>query len=82
MAVFRAVENHRALARAANTGISAFIDPVGRLFDQTPLYEEALRTRAMPMMEEKTFYTCYGDLFAIGCGLISLVFCVGFFRKR
>ena len=82
MAVFRAVENHRGLARAANTGISAFIDPVGRLLDQTPLYEEAVRARAMPMMDEKTFYTCYGDLFAIGCVLISLVFCVDFFRKR
>jgi apolipoprotein N-acyltransferase len=82
MAVFRAVENHRALARAANTGISAFVDPVGRLLDETPLYQEAVRTRAMPMMGQKTFYTSHGDLFAIGCLLISLILCINLFRNR
>ena len=39
--------NRRALARAANTGISGFIDPVGRVLDATPLMEEAAVTRAL-----------------------------------
>jgi apolipoprotein N-acyltransferase len=82
MAVFRAVENHRAVARAANTGISAFIDPVGRLLDETPLFRQAVRTRAMPVMDQKTFYTSYGDLFAIGCVLMTLVLCIRAFRNR
>ncbi|MDY6954518.1 MAG: apolipoprotein N-acyltransferase, partial [Thermodesulfobacteriota bacterium] len=73
MAVFRAVENHMALARAANTGISAFIDPVGRILDATPLFHEAVRARPLPMMGQKTFYARFGDLFAAGCLLLSLV---------
>ena len=82
MVVFRAVENHLAVARAANTGISAFVDPVGRLLDETPLFEEAIRTRLLPMMNYKSFYTRYGDVFAIGCVLVSLVVCIGTYWKR
>jgi apolipoprotein N-acyltransferase len=82
MAVFRAVENHRAIARAANTGISAFIDPAGRIFDKTPLFQEAVQMRSLPMIGGKTFYARYGDLFAIGCVLMSLAACIGAFRSR
>ena len=57
MAVFRAVENRRSLARAANTGVSGFIDPVGRIVGQTRLFEETLLTREMPMIERVSFYT-------------------------
>jgi apolipoprotein N-acyltransferase len=76
MAVFRAVENHVALARAANTGITAFVDPVGRILDSTPLFEEAIRARALPMMAQSTFYARFGDLFAIGCVLVALGTCI------
>jgi apolipoprotein N-acyltransferase len=74
MAVFRAVETRRVVARAANTGISAFVDPVGRILDNTPLFEEAVRTRSLPMMDVKTPYVCYGDFFAIGCVGITCLF--------
>jgi apolipoprotein N-acyltransferase len=67
MTVFRAIENRRALARAANTGISGFIDPVGRILISTPLLEEAVVTRTLPLISEKTFYTRFGDLFALAC---------------
>jgi apolipoprotein N-acyltransferase len=76
MAVFRAVETRRALARAANTGISAFVDPSGRMFDETPLFEEAVRTQSLPIMNGKTVYVSYGDFFAMGCLLITCV-CLG-----
>jgi apolipoprotein N-acyltransferase len=82
MVVFRAVENHVPVARAANTGISAFIDPVGRLLDETPLFEEATRTRLLPVMEHKSFYAQHGDIFAIGCALISVILCVIFVRSK
>jgi apolipoprotein N-acyltransferase len=82
MVVFRAVENHRAVARAANTGISAFVDPVGRLLDETPLFEEAIRTRSLPMMSNKSFYARHGDIFAVACILMSLVIWVAAFRNR
>ncbi|MBW2434654.1 MAG: apolipoprotein N-acyltransferase [Deltaproteobacteria bacterium] len=67
MTIFRAVENRRALARAANTGISGFIDPVGRILASTRLLEEAALTRPLPMLRQITFYTRFGDLFALAC---------------
>ena len=67
MTVFRAVENRRALARAANTGISGFIDPAGRILSATPLLKEAVVTRTLPLISAKTFYTRFGDLFALAC---------------
>ncbi|MBI5579476.1 MAG: apolipoprotein N-acyltransferase [Deltaproteobacteria bacterium] len=72
LVVLRAVENRRALARAANTGISGFIDPVGRLLDPTPLMEEAAVTRALPMLDTGTIYTRFGDVFAFLCLSIAL----------
>jgi apolipoprotein N-acyltransferase len=73
MTVFRAVENRRALARAANTGISGFIDPAGRILTSTPLLQEAAVTQTLPLIHKKTFYTRFGDLFALAC-LVGTLF--------
>ncbi len=67
MTVFRAVENRRALARSANTGISGFIDPVGRILASTPLLNDAVITRSLPLLDIKTLYTRFGDVFAWAC---------------
>jgi len=76
MAVFRAVETRRACARAANTGISAVIDPLGRVYKKTPLFEEAVATASVPLLEKQTFYVTYGHLFEKFClGLLAL--CAG-----
>ena len=73
MTVFRAVENRRALARAANTGISGFIDPAGRILTSTALLEEAVATESLPLLQRKTFYTRFGDLFAMTCLVLTLI---------
>ncbi|MCX5883189.1 MAG: apolipoprotein N-acyltransferase, partial [Deltaproteobacteria bacterium] len=73
MAVFRAVENRRSLIRSANTGISGFIDPAGRIIASTPLYEEAVITRSLPVLTTESFYTRYGDVFALTCMAISIL---------
>ncbi len=67
MAAFRAIENRRAIARAANTGISGFIDPFGRILDQSGIYEDDARVHAIPLRKATTFYTRHGDLFAWFC---------------
>jgi len=67
MTVFRAVENRRALARSANTGISGFIDPAGRILASTDLLQDAVATRMVPMVKERSVYTRFGDLFAQFC---------------
>jgi apolipoprotein N-acyltransferase len=73
MAVFRAVENRRSLIRSANTGISGFIDPAGRIVASTPLFEEAVITRSLPVLKTESFYTRYGDVFALTCMAVSML---------
>ena len=80
MVVFRAVENHVAFARAANTGISGFIDPYGRVLQQSPIFtQEALRG-TIPVGHQQTFYSQYGDLFAYACAILIALLCLtGYF---
>ena len=83
MTIFRAVENRRALARSANTGISGFIDPAGRILASTELLQEAAATKTLPLMKEYSLYTRIGDLFAMGClGLAVVVMLVEFARGK
>lgn len=76
MAIFRAIENRRSLVRAANTGISGFIDPVGRVMDSTSLFKENVTTRSIPIIDETSAYTRFGDLFAIACIVVMLIFSI------
>lgn len=71
MVVFRAVENRRAFARAANTGVSGFIDPYGRVLQASPIFTEQTLTGSLPLVRAKTFYTEHGDLFAYACVIIA-----------
>jgi apolipoprotein N-acyltransferase len=74
MAVFRAVENRRPVVRAANTGISAFILPNGKIVEQSGLFTQALLTKEIPLPGSGlTLYTRYGDFFAIALTLFSAV---------
>ena len=86
MAVFRSIENRRALARAANTGISGFIDPVGRVLKASRLNTPAALTQPLPLMNTVSIYTRYGDLFAWSCLLVTLIIgarnLIDWFTKR
>ena len=84
--VFRAVENRVSIARAANTGISCFIDPYGRVTGRVrnngrETLVEGYLTQEITVSEEKTFFTIYGDVFAYLCILITVVAVVLSFRK-
>ncbi|MGM0454178.1 MAG: apolipoprotein N-acyltransferase [Thermodesulfobacteriota bacterium] len=81
MAVFRSVENRRSLVRAANTGISGFVDPAGRIRDRSRLYTPAALTDAVPVVDDiHTVYTRYGDMLPVGCLAGVLLFLT--FRLR
>jgi apolipoprotein N-acyltransferase len=67
MAVLRAVENHVCLARAANTGISAFIDARGRLLWQSELFVPEAHALDLPWLPGGSLYTRIGDAFAWAC---------------
>ncbi len=60
MAVFRAIENRRSLARSANTGISGFIDPLGRMHQLSPLFEDFAAYQEMPLTSVRSVFTFYG----------------------
>jgi len=72
MATFRAIENRVFIARSANTGISAFIDPVGRIIKQGGIFTEEAMNGTISLSKEKTFYTLYGDVFAWICSAFSI----------
>ena len=67
IAVFRAIENRRWIARCANTGISAFISPEGRIRARTDIFTEAVLSDVIYCSDRKTLYTQWGDFFAKGC---------------
>jgi len=81
MAVLRAVENRRSLARAANTGISAFIDPLGRLTQTTELFTTSSLSDQLPLLTEETFFVRYGHHFGLLC-LILFVPAVLYAKAR
>lgn len=70
MAVFRAVENRRSLARAANTGVSGFVDPLGRMLQLSPLFVEYSGCQDLPLLQDTTFFTARGGHWA---GMLCLV---------
>ena len=74
--VLRAVENRRSLARAANTGISCFVDPLGRLQATSPMFEKLYMTAKLSVLKEKSFYTRYGFYFPHLCLLALSLFLV------
>jgi apolipoprotein N-acyltransferase len=83
MVVFRSVENHLAFARAANTGISGFIDPFGRIVEATPIFTEQAVQSTMQVWRPHTFYSRYGDVFAYGCVIIcALSWLFSYFRTK
>ena len=83
MVVFRSVENHFAFARSANTGISGFIDPFGRIVEATPIFTEQVVKATMQVWRPDTFYSRHGDVFAYGCAIIcALLFLFSMFRAK
>ena len=82
MAIFRALENRRALVRSANTGISGFIDPVGRVIGRTQLFKEAVLSRSLPLLNTKSIYTRVGDLLPLICLIITIIAGLFLLQKR
>lgn len=72
MTRFRAVENRSYVIRSANTGISAFVDPAGRVRKKTALFEKDIIVDDVLFRRgELTFYSRFGDMFAYGCFFLT-----------
>src|SRR5262249_9882755 len=82
MNVFRAVENRVAVVRGATTGVSAVIDPAGRIAARgtgpagRDTFVAGFVIRDIPLARTRTLYTLYGDVFAyaaITASVLSLL---------
>mgnify|MGYP006283180017 CR=1 FL=1 len=63
-AKLRAVETRRSIARSANTGISGYIDPLGKVIQKSKYDEKISLKSTVPISTKMTFYVKYGDYIA------------------
>lgn len=68
----RAIENDRWLLRDTNTGVTASIDPYGRVVASVPRKMRTELAAPYALISETTFYTRYGDWLAFACAIISI----------
>ena len=85
-ASLRAIETRRAIARCANTGISAIISPSGEIIQPTPWWEPAVIESQIPLRSDITFFVSHGDITGRLCTftflLLLLALAVRFVTKR
>ena len=72
-ASLRAIETRRAIARCANTGISAIISPSGEILQPTPWWEPAVIKSQIPLRDDITFFVRNGDITGRICSFIFIL---------
>lgn len=72
-ATLRAIETRRAIARCANTGISAIISPSGEIVSETSWWEQAILEGNIPLRKDLTFFVRHGDITGRLCTFIFLL---------
>ncbi|MBE6234899.1 MAG: apolipoprotein N-acyltransferase [Bacteroidales bacterium] len=69
----RAIETRRAIARCANTGISAIISPSGEIMQPTPWWEPAVIKGNIPLRDDVTFFVAHGDITGRICTFLFIL---------
>ena len=82
MARVRAVENRRWLLRVTNSGITAAIDPYGKIYETIPWNVRGAVDLPYDFRTDRTLYTRFGDWFAWMCVLVSVILLVQTFGKK
>jgi apolipoprotein N-acyltransferase len=82
MARVRAVENRRWVLRVTNSGLTAAIDPYGRVYQTIPRDVRGAVDLPYDFRTDKTLYTRFGDWFAWMCVLVSVILLAYTFRKK
>ena len=67
----RAVESRLGVVRSANTGISLFVDPIGRAHGRTALFTPAVTTEGVETTDVVTAYVRYGDVVGAASALVA-----------
>ncbi len=68
----RAIENRRWLLRDTNSGITATIDPYGRVRQSIPRHQADALPAQYGFRDDITFYSAHGDVFAWCCAILSI----------
>jgi apolipoprotein N-acyltransferase len=71
MARMRAIENRRWILRDTNTGITAAIDPYGRVRQSIPRHALDALPAGYGFRDDITFYTAHGDVFGWLCAILA-----------
>jgi apolipoprotein N-acyltransferase len=67
------VETDRYLLRAATTGLSAFVDPTGRILDTLPMNRQGTIYARFEVRNAETPYVRFGDWFAwLACVIVAI----------
>jgi apolipoprotein N-acyltransferase len=74
MVRMRAIENHRWILRATNTGVTAAVNPYGRVTAAAPRHQRTSIRVHFAYENDLTFYARYGDLFAYACAFLTALF--------
>lgn len=83
ISAFRAIENKKYLARAANSGVTCFISPLGVILERAEQYEQTDLSLTIPIIENNTFYSIYGDWIVYLSVLLSISFLLySIFKKK
>jgi apolipoprotein N-acyltransferase len=72
MARMRAIENRRWILRDTNTGVTAAIDPYGRVRQSIPRHQVDALPAQFGFRDDVTFYTAHGDVFAWACVILAI----------
>jgi apolipoprotein N-acyltransferase len=73
MVRMRAIENHRWVLRATNTGVTAAINPYGRVTAAAPRHQRTSIRVHFAYEHGLTFYAAHGDLFAYACAFVTIL---------
>ena len=72
-ASLRAIETRRAIARCANTGISAIISPSGEIVSETGWWVPAILQGRIPLRNDITFFVAHGDITGRVCTFLFIM---------
>ncbi len=82
LSALRAIETRRSVARAANTGISGFIDQTGKDISRSNYGEQTALKYSVKLNDEITFYALHGDYLGRLAGFLAVLFFISAIVRR
>jgi apolipoprotein N-acyltransferase len=81
LAQWRAIETRRSLLRVTNTGVTVLVNAKGEIGAALPIFQPAVMTVKVDLLEGETFYVRFGDWFAWAASAMSLGIALFLWKK-